>query len=408
MIDLNNIIQNMSAGTDASAIQGKEVANTLLDGQDEQNNSVEGIDPESFVLLMANMLSHIPVEKTAENEGTVSVSVDSDDRINERQDEGTKVAEDSSIIETLQNPAPPINNNAALVWIDADNFQPPELENKNPSDTMERRPQVSNNPLQQNKVPAELLTVKNTSPDMNLTRGTNPGSEISGNGVEDEFFGEQDIVEGLSTESGNELYEKLKKLTVENAVTLPKDEKKENENKPKADEMAVQNAQSAKTLHQQASLPVQQARQNTEPPLVKTLDIPVDIGNSQWADKFSEHIVWLGHQGIKSALIRINPEDLGPLEISIKVVKDSASVNIVSHSGHVRDVVDQALHRLREMMAEQGLNLSEAYVGLGDNSQGFSQQNNERQDALFQSRDEEIQLSPLSKKPPKGLIDFFA
>jgi flagellar hook-length control protein FliK len=407
MIDLNNIIQNMSASADASAIQGKEAANTVFDTQDEQNNSAEEIDPGSFVLLMANILSHISVEKTADTEVAPSVSVNSDDGINDCKDEGTRIADDSSSIETLLNPTPSLEGNVALVWIDADNFQPPELENKNMSDPMELRPQVNNNPLQQSKAPAELLAVKNTTPDRNLTEVINPGSEISDSDTEVEFFGEQDIIEGLSKESGNELYEKLKKLTIENAVALPKDKNKENENKPMADEMEVQNAQGAKVL-QQGNSPVQQTRQNAEPPMVKTLDIPVDIRNSQWADKFSEHIVWLGHQGIKSALIRVNPEELGPLEISIKVVKDSASVNIVSHSSHVRDVVDQALPRLREMMAEQGLNLSEAHVGLGDNSQGFSQQNNERQDELFQSRDEEIQLSPLSKKPPKGLIDFFA
>lgn len=407
MIDLNNIIQNMPASVDASAIQGKESINDFLDGQDEQSDSVEGIDPGSFVLLIANMLSHIPVEKNPDNED-VAASVDSDEGSIESKEEGTKVAGDSSSIETLPNPAPSIANNAALVWIDSDNFQPPELEGKSTTDTIELRSQANTNPLQQSKTPAELLTVKNTSPDMNLTKAVNPESEISDNDTKQEFFGEQDITEGLSKEAGNKLYEKLKKLTLENAVGLPKDEKKEHENKPKADEMALQNAQSTKALPQQGNASVQQSRQNAEPPLVKTLDIPVDIRNSQWAEKFSEHITWLGHQGIKSALIRINPEDLGPLEISIKVVKDSASVNIVSHSSHIRDVVDQALPRLREMMADQGLNLSEAHVGLGDNSQGFSQQNNERQDELVQSREEEIQLSPLSKKPPKGLIDFFA
>ncbi len=46
------------------------------------------------------------------------------------------------------------------------------------------------------------------------------------------------------------------------------------------------------------------------------------------------------------------------MEISVKMVKDSAVVTINSHSAQVRDSVDQAIPRLRDMMAEQGVNFS--------------------------------------------------
>ncbi|WBV67690.1 flagellar hook-length control protein FliK [Legionella pneumophila] len=53
---------------------------------------------------------------------------------------------------------------------------------------------------------------------------------------------------------------------------------------------------------------------------------------------------------------------MGPLEINVKVVKDNASVNISTHSVYVKEIVDQAIPRLREMMAQQGINLSEVHM----------------------------------------------
>ena len=157
----------------------------------------------------------------------------------------------------------------------------------------------------------------------------------------------------------------------------------------------------------QANTPLNQPTHATGQ--TKSLEIPVNINNPGWGDKFAEQISWLGHQEIKSAVIKIHPEELGPLEISVKVDKDSASVNIISHSSHVRDIVDQAIPRLRDMMAEQGLNLSDVHVNSDRNSGQFSQQNNnDQQGSSSNSADEEVQLVTNIKKRPQGLIDYFA
>lgn len=146
------------------------------------------------------------------------------------------------------------------------------------------------------------------------------------------------------------------------------------------------------------------SKQSVEP---KTVDIAIDINNSQWAEQFSERIVWLGNQGIKSAQIKIHPEDLGPLEINIEVVKDAASVNIIGQNSHVRDVVEQALPRLREMMADQGLTLSDVHVSSEGDSGQSNRQNSERSESV-PLIEESVPFSSASKKQPKGLIDYFA
>lgn len=140
----------------------------------------------------------------------------------------------------------------------------------------------------------------------------------------------------------------------------------------------------------------------------KALEIPAALGSPEWADQFSEQVVWVGQSGSQSAVIKIHPEDLGPLEISVKVVDDLASVTITSHSSHVREMVDQALPRLREMMAENGLNLSNTSIGSdGKSRQSQQQQGNSEQGTTGYAADEKL-LPSATKKASKGLVDYFA
>ncbi len=144
-------------------------------------------------------------------------------------------------------------------------------------------------------------------------------------------------------------------------------------------------------------------------PTLQTLTIPIGIDKPEWSQQFSDHIVWLGQQEVKSAVIKIHPEDLGPLEINIKVINDSASVSITIHSHHVREIIDQSLPKLQAMMAEQGLNLSEVQIDSDASPRQFSQQNNDTQEELTHTLEDEMGVTPLkNKKAIKGLVDYFA
>lgn len=139
------------------------------------------------------------------------------------------------------------------------------------------------------------------------------------------------------------------------------------------------------------------------------IEIPHDLSSHQWIKHFSDQILWLGHQEIKSAQIKIHPEDLGLIEIGVKLVKNEVSLSINSSNHQVRELVDQSLTRLKEMMNEQGVNLSEVHIGHGSDSRPFSQQGEHRwkQDEV-QIIAEEVQLTPQNSHVPKGLIDYFA
>ena len=141
----------------------------------------------------------------------------------------------------------------------------------------------------------------------------------------------------------------------------------------------------------------------------KTLEIPTTLGSPQWADQFAEQVVWVGQSSSQSAVIKIHPEDLGPLEISVKVVDDLASVTITSHSSHVREMVDQAVPRLREMMAENGLSLVNTSIGSdGKSRQSQQQSGSSEQGGSGYVTDDKVLPSATPKKASKGLVDYFA
>ncbi len=291
-------------------------------------------------------------------------------------------------LEEQQLPLDVLENNVAMAWINAENFQPPQsipfTESMDSSDSLEYdfSPELE-----------ELIVDSGESINPALKKELPIDSDPITDSVNESFLINKN--DNLPKNQPVVSVAKNNPLAVKSEIKL----------EPKIESIVLAGSQDT-TQPQQFSTGENQPLSDSSIP--KSLDIPVDISDSQWAEKFSKHIVWLGQQGLKSALIKINPEDLGPLEISIKVVKDLASVSIHSQSSHVCNIVDQALPKLREMMAEQGLNLSDVYVGSDESSRQFSQNNYGSDEVITMHTEDEVQAVPLAKKARDGLIDYFA
>jgi flagellar hook-length control protein FliK len=86
-------------------------------------------------------------------------------------------------------------------------------------------------------------------------------------------------------------------------------------------------------------------------------------GAPGWAEAFGERVLWLVGQRQSAAYLSLNPPELGPLEV--RIIFDGADkVQIHFASAHhtVREAVEQALPRLREMLGASGLELLGAEV----------------------------------------------
>lgn len=105
------------------------------------------------------------------------------------------------------------------------------------------------------------------------------------------------------------------------------------------------------------------------------LKVETPVHDHAWAGDFSQKIVWLATSDKQVAQLTLNPPQMGPIEISLTLNKDSASAFFVSQNAEVREAIESALPRLREMLASAGIELGQANVG----AESFRQQagNNE-------------------------------
>jgi flagellar hook-length control protein FliK len=97
------------------------------------------------------------------------------------------------------------------------------------------------------------------------------------------------------------------------------------------------------------------------PPVQITVNAPVT--QNKWADEFSQKITWLASSGKdQTAELHLNPPQLGPVDVVIKVSGDQATALFTSPHAAVRDVIEQAMPRLRDMLADNGIMLGNATV----------------------------------------------
>lgn len=108
--------------------------------------------------------------------------------------------------------------------------------------------------------------------------------------------------------------------------------------------------------HAQTDAPVRQ------PEAAQMRPVNVPVGNAAWADEIGSRMTMMVEQGKHTASLRLSPEHLGPLEVRITVTDDKASVWFGAAHADTRSAIENALPRLREMFASQGLSLSDANV----------------------------------------------
>lgn len=93
-----------------------------------------------------------------------------------------------------------------------------------------------------------------------------------------------------------------------------------------------------------------------------TQQINLPVQHPQWAQQVGDRVQWQIGQNLQQAEIRLNPPELGALEVRIQLHGDQASVSFSSPHAVVRDALDAAMPRLREMLHENGLTLGDVNV----------------------------------------------
>ncbi|MEW6563037.1 MAG: flagellar hook-length control protein FliK [Pseudomonadota bacterium] len=92
------------------------------------------------------------------------------------------------------------------------------------------------------------------------------------------------------------------------------------------------------------------------------LNVATPVSHPKWGDDFNQKITWLATQNQQSAELHLNPPQLGPIDVVVKVSGDQATALFTSPHAAVREAVEQALPKLRDMLADSGITLGNATV----------------------------------------------
>ena len=110
----------------------------------------------------------------------------------------------------------------------------------------------------------------------------------------------------------------------------------------------------------------------TQAASTQTQMAPLNLGQNAWEANLGSRLQMMVGQNVQTAEIRLDPPELGAIDVKIKVTNDVASVNISSPHTQVREALETAIPRLREMFAESGVSLGDVNVG----QESFAQQQN--------------------------------
>ena len=144
--------------------------------------------------------------------------------------------------------------------------------------------------------------------------------------------------------------------------------------------------------------------------------IETSLYDHRWQDAFTQKVVWLAGNNRQAAQITLNPPQTGPIEVSLKIDNGNATANFVSANAEVRESIEAALPRLREMFAGLGLELGQANVGAESFRQSLAQEGSANGklrwtgDKAILAADTEM-MQPVSARfmgRGVGLVDLFA
>lgn len=128
------------------------------------------------------------------------------------------------------------------------------------------------------------------------------------------------------------------------------------------------------------------------------------------AGQLRERVQLMVRQNIQVAEIRLDPAELGQMQIRINLQQEQASVQFIVQQQQAKELLEQQMPRLRDMLQQQGIQLGEGQV---------QQQSRQQQDAEQRQRanaegplgtleDEVTARQQLDVKHSERLVDYYA
>ncbi|MBT8080262.1 MAG: flagellar hook-length control protein FliK [Gammaproteobacteria bacterium] len=160
------------------------------------------------------------------------------------------------------------------------------------------------------------------------------------------------------------------------------------------------------------NLPAQMPRIDTAATALPVVSIDVPVSDAEWGQSLNDRIMWMADNRLRRAEIRLHPAEMGPLRVKISVEEGTANVAFHAHHAVTREAIEQALPRLREMLAENGLAFGDASVSDGSvpDRQAELDHDHPSPDAGVHSESAagNDEQAVVARRRQEGLVDTFA
>lgn len=144
--------------------------------------------------------------------------------------------------------------------------------------------------------------------------------------------------------------------------------------------------------------------------------INTPVKHPQWGQALGQRVVVMANQKIQEAKIMLNPEKLGPVQIKLHIDKDQL-VQVSMHAVHgmTRAAMEDAIPKLKDMLAEAGINFGAVDVG----DQASFEQHEAQEDSShsesgsisqikIEETDESVTKTTLLELKNDNIVDYYA
>jgi flagellar hook-length control protein FliK len=146
------------------------------------------------------------------------------------------------------------------------------------------------------------------------------------------------------------------------------------------------------------------------------------LGSQEWQQALGQQILMFSKNGQQTAELHLHPQDLGSIQISLKLDNDQAQLSMVSNHSQVRAALEAALPQLRTALAENGISLGQSNVSSDAFQQGQSfsgqqeqQRNNHRGNTFNLASENDSDVTPIAvpaalqaRAAGSSAVDIFA
>ena len=100
----------------------------------------------------------------------------------------------------------------------------------------------------------------------------------------------------------------------------------------------------------------------------------ISIFRKDFADAVKDKVMLTINQKLQQFDITLDPPEFGNMQVRVNLQGEQASVNFVVQNQQAKDALEQNMHKLRDMLSEQGVDVGDANVEQQDQQQNSNEQ----------------------------------